>query len=230
MMFTILQDDTNKFLTAFVNIFADSGAIMLVICGLMALVWFFYEGVRRGWVKPKGEEWERDKVSRTLKVIIGLGIILGIITVLTGIVTMVLNIRPSIAYANRYGEQFDWLTSISLLVMGVAMFLKPLEDLPLAALIGLAAGAAAALLVALILPQDLVATVSEFVNLKWILFALFAVIATIVGVSIKFWLSSIEAISKFISWPPMALIAAAYCLVQGIMVWTTGYTLIQFAA
>jgi len=153
-MFTILQEDTNKFLTAFVKIFADSGAIMLVICGLMALVWFFYEGVRRGWVKPKGEEWERDKVSRTLKVIIGLGIILGIITVLTGIVTMVLNIRPSIAYANRYGEQFDWLTSISLLVMGVAMFLKPLEDLPLAALIGLAAGAAAALLVALILPQD----------------------------------------------------------------------------
>ncbi len=226
-MLTILQDETNKFLTGFVNLFADSAAIMLVICGLMALVWFFYEGVRRGWVKPKGEEWERDKVSRALKVIIGLGIILGVITLLTGIVTMVMNIRPSLAYERLYGSHFDWLTSISLLVMGVAMFLKPLEDLPLAALIGLAVGAAAALLVALILPQDFIATMNGFINMKWILFALFAIVATIVGVAIKFWLSSIEAISKFISWPPMALITAAFCLVQGFMVWIGGHTLIM---
>lgn len=223
-MLTILQ---NTFLDAFVNLFADSGAIMLVICGLMALLWFFYEGVRRGWVKPKGEEWERDKVSRTLKVMIGLGIILGVITLLTGIVTMVMNIRPSIAYENNYGAQFDWLTSIALIVMGIAMFLKPLEDLPLAALIGLAAGAAAALLVALILPANFIEAANGYVNMKWILFGLFAIIATIVGVAIKFWLSSIEAISKFISWPPMALITAAFCLVQGFMVWIGGKTLIM---
>ena len=223
-MFTILQ---NAFLDGFVNLFADSAAIMLVICGLMALVWFFYEGVRRGWVKPKGEEWERDKVSRSLKIIIGLGIILGVITLVTGIVTMVMNIRPSLAYERLNGSHFDWLTSIALLVMGVAMFLKPLEDLPLAALIGLAAGAGAALLVALILPQDLVTRASEYVNMKWVLFGLFALVATIVGVAIKFWLSSIEAISKFISWPPMALITAAFCLVQGFMVWIGGHTLIM---
>ena len=223
-MLTILQ---NTFLDAFVNLFADSGAIMLVICGLMALLWFFYEGVRRGWVKPKGEEWERDKVSRTLKVMIGLGIILGVITLLTGIVTMVMNIRPSIAYENNYGAHFDWLTSIALIVMGIAMFLKPLEDLPLAALIGLAAGASAALLVALILPANFIEAANGYVNMKWILFGLFAIIATIVGVAIKFWLSSIEAISKFISWPPMALITAAFCLVQGFMVWIGGKTLIM---
>ena len=120
----------NEFLDAFVRLFADSGAIMLVLCGLMALVWFFYEGVRRGWVKPKGEEWERDKVSRALKIIIGLGIILGVIALCTGIVTMVMDIPPSNAYANNHGEHFDWLTSIALIVMGIAMFLKPLEDLP----------------------------------------------------------------------------------------------------
>jgi len=217
----------NELLDTFVNWFADSGAIMLVICGLMALVWFFYEGVRRGWVKPKGEEWERDKVSRTLKVIIGLGIILGVITLLTGIVTMVMNIRPSLAYESKHGSQFDWLTSIALIVMGIAMFLKPLEDLPLAALIGLAAGAASALLVALILPADFIEAANGYVNMKWILFGLFALVATIVGVAIKFWLSSIEAISKFISWPPMALITAAFCLVQGFMVWIAGEPLIM---
>jgi len=227
-MLTILQ---NTFLDAFVNLFADSGAIMLVICGLMALLWFFYEGVRRGWVKPKGEEFERDRVSRTLKVIIGLGIILGVITLLTGIVTMVMDIPPSFAYRDNpienANDHFDWLTSIALIVMGIAMFLKPLEDLPLAALIGLAAGAAAALLVALILPADFIEAANGYVNMKWILFGLFALVATIVGVAIKFWLSSIEAISKFISWPPMALITAAFCLVQGFMVWIGGRSLIM---
>ena len=222
----------NEFLDTFVEWFADSGAIMLVLCGLMALVWFFYEGVRRGWVKPKGEEWERDKVSRTLKVIIGLGIILGVIAIVTGIVTMVMDIPPSFAYRDKptdfANDHFDWLTSIALIVMGIAMFLKPLEDLPLAALIGLAAGAGAALLVALILPAEFIVAANGYVNMKWILFGLFALVATIVGVSIKFWLSSIEAISKFISWPPMALITAAFCLVQGFLVWFTGNSLITF--
>jgi hypothetical protein len=222
----------NEFLDTFVEWFADSGAIMLVLCGLMALVWFFYEGVRRGWVKPKGEEWERDKVSRTLKVIIGLGLILGVISIVTGIVTMVMDIPPSFAYRDNptanINDHFDWLTSIALIVMGVAMFLKPLEDLPLAALIGLAAGAGAALLVALILPEEFIEAANGYVNMKWILFGLFVLVATIVGISIKFWLSTIEAISKFISWPPMALIAAAFCLVQGFLVWITGNSLITF--
>jgi hypothetical protein len=60
----------SKWIELWVTLFADSAAILTVLCGLMALVWFFYEGVRRGFVKPKKEAWERDKVSRVLKIVI----------------------------------------------------------------------------------------------------------------------------------------------------------------
>ncbi|UYP47234.1 hypothetical protein NEF87_003519 [Candidatus Lokiarchaeum ossiferum] len=216
----------------FVDIFVDSGAIMLVICGLMALVWFGYEGVRRGFIKSKNESWERDTVSRVLKIIILLGLILGVVVVATGIMTMVLDMPPSYAYRD-FGDvplsqnHFDWFTSILLLLMGVAMFLKPLEDVPLASLIGIIAGAGVALILALTIPQSLVTTLSPYVNMKWVLFGIFVVVATMVGVALKFWVGALEAISKVISWPPFALLAAALCLTQGFMIWITGNTLIM---
>ena len=37
------------------------------------------EGVRRGFIKPKSEEWERDTVSRVLKIIILSGLVFGVI-------------------------------------------------------------------------------------------------------------------------------------------------------
>ncbi len=214
----------------FVELFVDSAAIMLVICGLMALVWFGYEGVRRGFIKPKNESWERDTVSRVLKGIILLGLVLGVVVLTTGIMTMVLNMPPSYAYRD-FGDvplsqnHFDWLTSIALLVMGIAMFLKPLEDVPLASLIGMIAGAGVSFLLAMTIPQSLVETLSPYVNMKWVLFGIFAVVATIVGVALKFWVGSLETIAKVISWPPIALIAAAFCLTQGFMIWFTGNTL-----
>ena len=216
----------------FVELFVDSGAIMLVICGLMALVWFGYEGVRRGFIKSKNESWERDTVSRVLKIIILFGLVLGVVVLTTGIMTMVLNMPPSFKYRDFGGvalsqNHFDWLTSIALLVMGVAMFLKPLEDVPLASLIGIVAGAGVSFILALTIPQSLVTTLSPYVNMKWVLFGIFVVVATIVGVALKFWVGALETISKVISWPPFALLAAAFCLTQGIMIWSTGNTLLM---
>ena len=100
----------------------------------------------QGFIKPKNEAWERDKVSQFLKTIVVLGIVLGIIMVATSILTMVKDIPPSFQYRDHPGDRslgnhFDWLTSISLLVLGLAMFIKPLEDVPLATIIGLVAGA-----------------------------------------------------------------------------------------
>ena len=210
----------------FVEIFVDSAAIMLVICGLMALMWFGYEGVRRGFIKPKNESWERDTVSRVLKGIILLGLILGIVVLTTGILTMVLNMPPSFKYRDLHGNNFDWLTSIALLVMGVAMFLKPLEDVPLASLIGMVAGAGVSFLLAMTIPQTLVDNLSPYVNMKWVLFGIFVVVATIVGIALKYWVGALETIAKVISWPPFALIAAAFCLTQGFMIWFTGNTLL----
>ncbi len=223
-MFLNLMSISDKWLLFWENTFADSGAILLVLCGVMSMIWFFYEGVRRGFVKPKNEAWERDRVSRVLKVIIFLGIVLGVILIITAIVTVVRDLPPSDAYAAKIGPHYDKLTSISLLVMGMAMFIKPLEDVPIATIIGLAMGAGVALLLGMFLP----ATLMENPAMKWVLIGVFVFVTTAVGVMLKVWVDGIEFVAKVLSWPPIAIILAAYCLVQGFGLWIAGYTLILF--
>lgn len=221
---TLLQLSEN-ILDLWVRVFGDSGAWMLIFSGLMALVWFFYEGVRRGWIRRKKEDWEMDSVSRFLKFIIFLGVILGLITIITAIITMWLDIPPSYAYRDNpnAGNHYDLLTSISLLVMGLAMFIKPLQDVPIATIVGLIAGAAVALLLAMVIPPTIVADTT----LKWILVITFIAITSIVGALLKVWVDGVEAIAKFLSWPPVALIIAAYCIVQGLFVLVGGTSLIM---
>lgn len=223
-MINTLLTTSDGFVGWWESAFGDSGAIMLVLCGVMAMIWFFYEGVRRGFVKPKNETWERDTVSRILKIIILLGIILGVIMVITAIMTMVRNIPPSYAYRDNIGDHYDLLTSISLLVMGLAMFIKPLEDVPMATIIGLIMGGAVALLLGMFLPADLMANP----GMKWVLVGVFVFVTTAVGVMLKVWVDGIEFVAKVLSWPPVAIILAAYCLVQGFALWIAGYTLILF--
>ncbi|MCF2138641.1 MAG: hypothetical protein K9W44_01135 [Candidatus Lokiarchaeota archaeon] len=211
-------------LDLWVKVFGDSGAWMLIFCGLMALVWFFYEGMRRGWIRRKKEDWEMDSVSRFLKFLIFLGIILGLINVITAVITISLDIPPSYAYRDNIGNHYDLLTSISLLVMGLAMFIKPLQDVPIATIVGLIAGAAVALLLAMVIPSGFVSDST----LKWILVIVFVAITSIVGALLKVWVDGIEAIAKLLSWPPVALILAAYCIVQGIFVLVGGNTLVKF--
>lgn len=223
----------NNIYTWWATNLGNDAAILTVLCGVMALVWFFYEGVRRGFVKPKNESWERDKVSRFLKIIIILGIILGIICIVTAIVAMVGNIAPSYAYRDNpaylaEGELtngFDWLTSITLLVMGLAMFIKPIEDVPIATIVGLACGAVCALLLGALLPPALV---SLYPNLKWVLVVVFVIVTTAIGLMLKVWVDGVEFISKIVSWPPIAILLSAFCLVQGFAVWIAGVTLIPF--
>ena len=227
--------DFDSILAWWMSVFGDSAAWLLIFSGMMALVWFFYEGVRRGFVKPKNEAWERDKVSRFLKVFVVLGIVLGVIMVITAILTMVKDIPPSNAYrdalltnpdANSRGNHFDWLTSISLLVLGLAMFIKPLEDVPIATIIGLAVGGGVALLLALLIPTDLVSDKT----MKWVLVIVFIVITSLVGAMTKVWIDGIEGVAKFISWPPIALLIAAFCFIQGFAVLLVGYSLFLFGA
>ncbi|MHA1776017.1 MAG: hypothetical protein DRO88_07465 [Promethearchaeia archaeon] len=211
-------------LDLWVKIFGDSGAWMLIFCGLMALVWFFYEGMRRGWIRRKKEDWEMDSVSRFLKFLIFLGIVLGLINVITAVITISLDIPPSFAYRDNVGNHYDLLTSISLLVMGLAMFIKPLQDVPIATIVGLIAGAAVALLLAMVIPSGFLSDST----VKWILVIVFVAITSIVGALLKVWVDGIEAVAKFLSWPPIALVLAAYCIVQGLFVLVGGTSLFVF--
>ncbi|MHA1673664.1 MAG: hypothetical protein ACTSYI_08545 [Promethearchaeota archaeon] len=225
---TLLQL-SESILDLWINVFGDSGAWMLIFCGLMALIWFFYEGMRRGWIRKKKDEWEMDNVSRFLKFIIFLGIVLGLINIITAIITIWGNIPPSFAYRDNpipdAQNHYDLLTSISLLVMGLAMFIKPLQDVPIATIVGLVVGAAVALLLAMFIePTGFVSDTT----LKWILVIVFVAITSIVGALLKVWVDGVEAVAKFLSWPPVALIIAAFCITQGLFVLVGGTSLIMF--
>ncbi len=172
----------------------------------------------------------RQSVS-FLKVFVVLGIVLGVIMVSTAILTMVKDIPPSFEYRDNPGtnsrdNHFDWLTSISLLVLGLAMFIKPLEDVPLATIIGLVAGAGVALLLAFLIPTDLISDTT----MKWVLIIVFIVITSLVGAMTKVWIDGIEGVAKFISWPPIALFISAFCFIQGFAVLLVGYSLVLFGA
>ncbi len=172
----------------------------------------------------------RQSVS-FLKVFVVLGIVLGVIMVSTAILTMVKDIPPSFEYrdnpgTNSRGNHFDWLTSISLLVLGLAMFIKPLEDVPLATIIGLVGGAGVALLLAFLTPTDLISDTT----MKWVLIIVFIVITSLVGAMTKVWIDGIEGVAKFISWPPIALFISAFCFIQGFAVLFVGYSLVLFGA
>lgn len=222
----MIQQSIGESIIAFWDtVFTDSGAWMLIFSGLMALIWFFYEGVRRGWIRRKKDDWELDSVSRFLKFLIFIGIALGLVTIVTAVMTMIRNFAPSYAYAARYPDKeqaFDLLTSISLLVMGLAMFIKPLQDVPIATIVGLVAGAAVALLLTMIIPDDLLG--SSWV--KWVIVGIFVLITSVIGALLKVWVDGIEAVAKLLSWPPVALIIAAYCITQGLFVLIGGQTLI----
>lgn len=225
-MLTIYQNPPE--LDSFINTVGDSGAVMLIFAGIMAFVWFLSEGYRRGgFLRPKKEEALHDELSSIFKVIVYLGIIIGLLVIATGIITIWLNIAPSENYANNVGPHYDMLTSVSLILMGFAMFLKPFKDVPWAALLGIIGGCVLGVVVCLSIPENWLQALDLVANwdTRYLYVVVFIVIATAIGVFIKFWFAGIEMVSRFISWPPVALIIAVYCLIQGFYVLIGGNTL-----
>lgn len=173
----------------------------------------------------KKEDWEEVEVSKFLKVLSYAGLVLGVIFIWAAAVGIIDNIAPSNTYDARFApiednSPLDWLTTISLLVIGVVMFLKPINDLPWAGMIGLLAGIGTAILLVVFLPKSLL----EYPNAKWVILGVGLVIATLVGMFMKFWIGTLQTVSRVLSYPPIALVVAIYCLVQGglILLWGFG--------
>jgi len=54
------------------------------------------------------------------------------------------------------------------------------------------------------------------------LIVIFLIIFAITAITVKFYTAIFMGISKIISWPPFAFIAAVFCFVQGIMLVALG--------
>lgn len=210
---------------------AESAAIMMVLSGAMAITWLGFERKRRGsFTKKKAEEEAEFNVTKFLRGMSYLGLILGIFVIWSGVMSLILDISPSFEYArlnpgtDGTGEA-NHFTSIFLIVIGLAMFFKPISDLPLSSMLGLLAGTATAIIIALLVPDWAVELIAGVISPKWILVIIFIVVAVIVGLTAKFYIGTLQKISKFMSWPPIAFIVMIFCFIQGFALWIWGVSI-----
>ena len=206
----------------FFNWVAESAAIMMVLSGAMAITWLGFERKRRGsFTKRKAEEEKEFNVTKFLRGLSYLGLILGVFVIWSGVVSLILDIPPSFQYRDITADKVNYFTSIFLIVIGFVMFFKPIADLPLSSILGLIAGAATAFLIAVFIPDSVTNLMGTSV-VKWAIVIIFIIVAILVGLTAKFYIGTLQKISKFLSWPPIAFIIMIFCFVQGIALWGFG--------
>jgi cbb3-type cytochrome oxidase subunit 3 len=216
-------------ITSFFDWVAQSAGVMVFISAFIALTWLGYERKRRGsFTRKKASEEGDDKkfaLSKFLKVLSYLGIVVGILDVWAGAMGLILDIPPSFRYAAITENGADHFTCIFLIVIGIAMLFKPVNDMPLASIMGLLAGSAAALALVLFVPDSAVKWIAYWINPKLGLIIVFIIVTAIVAVTAKFYIGILQTISKFLSWPPIAFIIMVFSFVQGILLWGLGMSI-----
>ena len=80
-------------------------------------------------------------------------------------------------------------------------------------------------IIAIIVPDGVVQWIAGFINPKWLLVIIFIIVAVVVGLTAKFYIGTLQKISKFLSWPPIAFIIVIFCFVQGIALWGFGVSI-----
>jgi len=194
----------------------------VLILGVMWLIFGVYEAKRRGSVKKrKTEDWDM-KVTKFLKVLTYLGFVVGIFSLLSGVSGLMYNIPPSLAFQSGEVSIF---TSALLIILGILSLLKPLNDLPIASIIGLLAGTAVVAILVIALPAEAYVVIGLFMNPTLFFAILFIIIFAIIVLTAKFYIGGLMKISKFISWPPIAFIVAVFCFIQGFLVLVVGISI-----
>ncbi|MFX1411971.1 MAG: hypothetical protein ACFFA6_16615 [Promethearchaeota archaeon] len=194
--------------------------LMMVILAVMWLIYASYEANRREtWRKlTKIDDWNFN-ITPFLKLLTYVGFIVGILSIFSGASGLILDIPPSTKYATETGNSVNYFTSIFLIIFGLLTFFKPLNDLPISSIIGLAA---ASLVTAIIIWVIMALGVSISTAIAVALIVIFLIIFAIVAITVKFYTAVLMGISKIISWPPIAFIAAVFCFIQGIMLVALG--------
>ncbi len=225
-MYLIIQTEFWPYILAFFTWVSESAGIFVLISGVIALTWVGFESKRRGsFFKRKSEEGITAVVSKFLRISLRIisysGVIVGILCIWAGAMGLILDIPPSFKYGD-ITPHADHFTCIFLIVVGIAMFFKPVNDLPLSSILGLIAASATVFILALIVPDSAVEWIAGWINPKLLLIIIFIIITALVAIVAKFFLRVPQAISKFLSWPPVAFLIMIFGFVQGILLWGFG--------
>ncbi len=213
--------------TDFFNPLANLAGLFLLLLGVIWIVYCLQEANRRkSWRKlTKIDEWDFS-ITLMLKVITICGFFVGIVSIIIGGVGLVLNLPPSLAYSTQTANSVNIFTSIFLIILGIFTFLKPINDLPIASMVGLAAASLVTVVIAFLIPDAAITLIANFINPKYILIGVFLVIFAIVAVTVKFYISGVMFLSKIVSWPPFALIIALFCFLQAILLLVFGISVV----
>ncbi|MHA1235311.1 MAG: hypothetical protein ACTSQL_09540 [Promethearchaeota archaeon] len=206
---------------------SESAGIFVLISGVIALTWVGFESKRRGSFFNRKSESE-SIISKSLRVILKIisysGVIVGILCIWAGAMGLILDIPPSFKYGD-ITPHADHFTCIYLIVVGIAMFFKPVKDLPLTSILGLIASSATVFILALLVPESAVTWIAGWINPKLLLIIIFIIVTALVAFIAKFFIKLPQAISKFLSWPPVAFVIMVFGFVQGILLWGFGISI-----
>ena len=216
------------FTDVFLRPLAEFAGFFTLILGVMWLVYAIYEAQRRGSVKKrKVEDWNFD-VTKFLKFLTYFGIIIGILSLLSGVGGLILDQAPSVAYASNTQPGKSLFVSIFLIIMGILTLLKPLNDLPISSVVGILLASIIVIVVASVIPGQVVEIIAIFIDPRLLLVIVFIVVFAIIALTVKFYIGALMAISKAISWPVLAFIVAAFCLIQGFLLLVVGVSITGF--
>ncbi len=216
------------FTEGFLRPLAEFAGFFTLILGVMWLVYAIYEAQRRGSVKKrKVEDWNFD-VTKFLKFLTYFGIIIGILSILSGVGGLVLDQAPSVAYAANTQDAKSLFVSIFLIIVGIFTLLKPLNDLPISSVIGILLASLIVVVAVSAIPDQVVELIAVFIDPKLLLLIIFIVVFAVVALTVKFYIGVLMAISKAISWPVLAFVLAAFCLLQGFLLLVVGVSITGF--
>jgi len=209
----------------FLRPLAEFAGFFVLILGAIWLVYAFYEAKRRGSFKErKVEDWD-FKITKFLKVLTYLGFLVGILSIVCGVGGLILDQPPSVAYSTTTQDAASVFTSAFLIILGILTFLKPVNDLPFSSVLGLLAASAVVIIVAVSIPDNVVELIAVFIDPKLFLIILFIIIFAIIALTVKFYIGGLMTLSKVISWPPLAMVVAVFCLVQGFLLLVVGISI-----
>lgn len=216
------------FTEAFLRPLAEFAGFFTLLLGVMWLVYAIYEAKRRGSVKKrKVEDWNYD-VTKLLKVLTYFGIIVGILSLLSGVGGLILDQAPSVAYASNTQDAKSLFVSIFLIIVGVFTLLKPLNDLPISSVIGILLASIVVVVAASAIPDQVVQVIAVFIDPKLLLIIIFIIVFALVALTVKFYIGALMGISKMISWPVFAFILAIFSLIQGFLLLVIGVSITGF--
>lgn len=178
-----------------IGVLANYTPYILILGGVVAISWFIEKLVRPVPVVGK-------PIGILTKIVSFFGFFVGILLILTA----------GVAWSTQ--AQVDTYTIYLLIIAGLALFLRPIKDIPWAALLGLIVGGLAVGIVYFFfpLPETIVGIASN-----WIYLVIFFIPAVIIFMIFKFIEDLLKFIGIILGSKPVTFIIGLVCIAQGVL-------------